>query len=509
MDDAELVTEHSISLTDLTPEMEYHFQVTSDDGVNGPVSSGDLTFTASAVLIITDVQATAMSTTEAIVTWTTNDAADSSVAYGLTAEYELGSVDDAELVTEHSIGLVDLIPGTEYHFQVTSDDGVNEPVASADLTFTTPAVLLISDVQATVLSATEVLVSWNTDRPADSAVDFGLTAEHEVGSVTDDELLTWHELTLTDLVPDTVYHFQVTSVDELGVSASSADATFDTTVSNIVSDDFSSCTLDTDLWTLVDPVGDATIELAGPYSGHGWLSMSVPDGVDHDAWVPVNRAARVMQSVNNADFEVEVKFESELGLQYQDQGIIVEQDPTNFVRFDFYSTNSNTHVFAATVINATVVHTANSVMSGSGDLYLRVKREGDTWTQSYSDDGVDWTTVAIFDRSLTVTAIGPYVASAIGSSSPGHTAHVDYFFNTADPVIPEDGSTNALPGDYNNDCAVDLDDLALFVPCLNGPEQPAPADGCMPAQFDAADFELDLDVDILDYAVLQLEVGVW
>ncbi len=237
VDDVELVTEHAIMLTDLTPETEYHFQITSDDGENEPASSDDLTFTTPATLTISDVQATALSATEALVTWTTNNAADSSVAYGLTAEYELGSVDDVELVTEHAITLTDLVPETEYHVQVTSSDGVDEPASSDDLTFITPAALLeISDVQATALSATEVIVTWASNDPSDSSVAYGLTAEYELGSVDDAELVTEHSIALTDLTPETEYHFQVTSDDGVREPASSGDLTVTTPAPLVISD---------------------------------------------------------------------------------------------------------------------------------------------------------------------------------------------------------------------------------------------------------------------------------
>jgi len=72
-------------------------------------------------------------------------------------------------------------------------------------------------------------------------------------------------------------------------------------------------------------------------------------------------------------------------------------------------------------------------------LYMRVKREGDQWTQSYGYDGVGWTTPVTFTRPLTVTKAGTYAGNAIGTSSPAHTAYIDYFFNTASPIVPEDG----------------------------------------------------------------------
>jgi len=66
-----------------------------------------------------------------------------------------------------------------------------------------------------------------------------------------------------------------------------------------------------------------------------------------------------------------------------------------------------------------------------------VKREGDLWTLSYSLDGSVWTTAVSFAHSMTVTAVGPYAGNS-GDTPPAHTGLIDYFFNTASPIVPED-----------------------------------------------------------------------
>jgi predicted CXXCH cytochrome family protein len=53
------------------------------------------------------------------------------------------------------------------------------------------------------------------------------------------------------------------------------------------------------------------------------------------------------------------------------------------------------------------------------------------------------------------------------------------------------------------DCAVDLVDVTLFVGCLGGPEVTTVA-GCDPANFPRADTTGDGDVDLADFAILQL-----
>jgi hypothetical protein len=55
-----------------------------------------------------------------------------------------------------------------------------------------------------------------------------------------------------------------------------------------------------------------------------------------------------------------------------------------------------------------------------------------------------------------------------------------------------------LPGDYDVDGDVDLDDYGRFAGCITGPENGGPAAGC-----DLFDFDTDNDVDHQDFGVFQ------
>ena len=204
------------------------------------------------------------------------------------------------------------------------------------------------------------------------------------------------------------------------------------------SDDFNACSLNTGLWTFTDPLSDATVEATGYH-----VEISVPAGNSHDPWV-VNNAARIMQPADNTDFEIEVKFDSALSDAYQEQGIFVEEDSNRFLRFDFYSDGSNTSIFAASFSGGSGLGQINSVIAGTNvaPMWLRVKREGDQWTESYSFDGLNWTPSGTFTYALTVNSVGVFAGNDGDpeSSTPAHTAQVDYFFNTASPITPEDAN---------------------------------------------------------------------
>ena len=307
--------------------------------------------------------------------------------------------------------------------------------------------------------STTAVITWQTDEPATSQVDYGLTNAY--GSMVEElALVTGHSITLANLAGDTEYHYQITSVDQSSNPASSLDLSFTTNSdpSGITSDDFSSTLLNTSLWTVEDPLMDADVSVNGTQ-----LLISVPGGTSHDVWSSGNFAPRVMQPADDADFGIEVKFESALGQKYQMQGLLVEESPGNFLRFDFFSDGSSTRVFAAIFSSGIPSVKFNKAVTLSAPYYMRVDRVGNNWTQSYSADGVNWTTAASFTHALAVSAVGVFAGNA-GSNAPAFTGVADYFFNTASPIVPEDGGgdTYVLQVSVSGSGAVTLDPDKVF-----------------------------------------------
>jgi len=314
---------------------------------------------------------------------------------------------------------------------------------------------MISDIRVTP-GETTAMITWTTDEPATSRVDYGESPSYG-NSVDDSALVTEHVINLTGLISRTLYHYQITSEDGNGNATHSTDLTFTTasTPASIVSDDFNTCDLNPGLWTFIDPyegdpLGKATLAMTGTHTQDAWLSISVPAGTSHDVWDTGNQAPRIRQPVNDTDFEIEVKFESPLTQTFQMQGVLVEQDSDDFLRLDFHSWYSDTRLFAAIFepgssdpLSPTVKYNQRITDTNVAPLYMRVKREGDLWTQFYSYDEVSWTPSVSFTHPLTVTAVGAFVGND-GGSSPAHTAYIDYFFNTASPIVPEDGDRNTL-----------------------------------------------------------------
>jgi len=134
-------------LPNLPEGTRYYFAVVAYDaaraeGVPSPEASG-------LVLTISGVPTASVVSRSAVISWQTNKASDQQVLYGTTATYEMSTLLDPNLTLSHSQTLTNLLPETTYHYRVKSSDAGGSVAQSADLTFTTPAEVLISALSPT------------------------------------------------------------------------------------------------------------------------------------------------------------------------------------------------------------------------------------------------------------------------------------------------------------------------------------------------------------------------
>ncbi|MGF1491710.1 MAG: glycosyl hydrolase family 28-related protein, partial [Microcoleaceae cyanobacterium] len=211
------------------------------------------------------------------------------------------------------------------------------------------------------------------------------------------------------------------------------------------SDDFNRSAL-APYWAFANPLGDGSYALNTAATGDAVLELSVPAGTDHNLWYTDRDAVRVMQPVQDDDFEAEVKFVSEPSQRFQIQGILVEQDDNNWIRFDTFHDGQVLDVFAAVTTDGQsrgLINVGN--VSFDEASHLQVSRTGDEWTLSYSGNGEDWVTAGSFVSDLIPTSIGPFAGNS--GSAPAFDAQVDYFFNSATPILPEDDSNGISVSD--------------------------------------------------------------
>lgn len=206
-------------------------------------------------------------------------------------------------------------------------------------------------------------------------------------------------------------------------------------VNSPVSDDFNACDLNSNVWTFVDPLNDASYLVNGEQ-----LRISVPGGTSHNIWTDGNKSVRMMQPTQNGPFEIIVKFDSLLTSRYQMQGILVQKDDQNFLRFETHHDGTGVRIFAAEFTNGVPKTKILDFAVAATPPYLRVTRVDGLWSFSYSSNGTTWKSAGSFEHDLTVTSTGVFAANhaRTGELAPAFTALVDYYFNSLSPIVPED-----------------------------------------------------------------------
>ncbi len=177
-------TDHTITLTALSPSTLYHFRAgATDESGNGPTWSADATFTTAARPDTTPPSLVSLTVAtgrdHAWVNCTTDEPSYVSVEYGQTAAYGL-TLESTEAHTEHRLLLDELAAETEYHYRLVIDDTAASPntLVTDDQTFTTTNTnySLPRLVTLSVLPGSDhVRFSWSTEPATGYRLQFGPT----------------------------------------------------------------------------------------------------------------------------------------------------------------------------------------------------------------------------------------------------------------------------------------------------------------------------------------------
>ncbi len=225
------VTEHSMPLTDLTPETTYQLTVSSTDANgNGPTLSAPISFTT---LAEEDTQAPAfigapliqnITHQSVVIRWQTDEPSTTRLALGTSAD-QLERIETKNgLRTSHNLAVTGLEPETVYYYQVQTQDAAGNLLTSEIDWFKTKQrghqgdPHFMRDVTVEQISDSRITVSWVTDVNADGrlvCVGDGATLE-----TSHNKRSKKHRLTLTGLTPNTQYDCTVYSTDHHGFTAS-------------------------------------------------------------------------------------------------------------------------------------------------------------------------------------------------------------------------------------------------------------------------------------------------
>ncbi len=212
----------------------YYFAVTAYDS-SGYESGYSNEVRADINVVISAVNTPIILSNGATISWQTDVASDSQVDYGMTASYGSSTALNSNMVTSHWQSLTGLAAGTTYHYQVKSKTATSSLTTSGDFVFTTltdtvaaAAPPVISSVASSGITESVATISWTTDKPSDSQIDYGLTTSYGTTTALDPSLVTSHVKSLAGLAPNTIYHYRVRSKDAAGIAAISGDFTFRT-----------------------------------------------------------------------------------------------------------------------------------------------------------------------------------------------------------------------------------------------------------------------------------------
>ena len=177
------------------------------------------------------------------------------------------------------IGAIDYFFSTDN--PIVPEDGESGPD-------TTPPSVSNVTTQVGSPHAQAVTVSWQTDEPSTTRVDWGFNTGYGAGPLVVNTAVTDHVAVIEPLICGSTYDFQVSSNDASGNTGTSPNLNFTTPdcPAAAFSDNFDEPELD-DRWWLDDPRGDGTIEFPG-----GLASLTVPGAARHDLTRNQNTALR-------------------------------------------------------------------------------------------------------------------------------------------------------------------------------------------------------------------------
>ncbi len=228
------VTNHKVSLSNLSPGTTYYYKVkwTDEDGNTG--MSEEFQLTTAPAPTISDPKAKSVSLNTAALEYTAKGASSVKIYYGTTAGF--GGLKESQTSTVEStyVTVLDgLQDGTKYFYKISAVDTEGSEYSGNTLTFTTVAKPKISEVRLQQLpdsAQPSVEVTWSTNTETSSIVSY---YPSDRPAESRDEVAVAlvsgpHKLILRGLLPQTEYVLIVKGRDRMGNEAESDPQRFTT-----------------------------------------------------------------------------------------------------------------------------------------------------------------------------------------------------------------------------------------------------------------------------------------
>lgn len=230
-------TTYTAELSGLLDGTKYYYKINTFDSDNSEYEGTTLDFSTLPRPKISGVKLeqvvnTAQSTIR--VSWNTNTEVSSVITYYPVSDVSV-SRDEIKIALEkgqHTMMLRGLSPETNYVLIVKGRDKLGNEAASDSQKFTTatdtrpPQILDFKIITGTIPPVgfvageiySQLIITWNTDEPATSQVEFGQGTGTNYSQKTqeDGNLTTNHTVIISKLTPSQVYHLRVISKDKAG-----------------------------------------------------------------------------------------------------------------------------------------------------------------------------------------------------------------------------------------------------------------------------------------------------
>jgi len=144
-------------------------------------------------------------------------------ADNITFDFAAGSTLESNVILDDGLG-TDILSGVYNSRYTVAGDGDGDGAGAGDLTPPT-----ISSISVSSITNSSAVITWATNEPADSQIEYGKTASYDSQTTLDSNLVTSHSMTLSGLSQGTIYHYRIKSKDAAGNLATTGDRTFTTT----------------------------------------------------------------------------------------------------------------------------------------------------------------------------------------------------------------------------------------------------------------------------------------
>jgi peptidoglycan hydrolase-like protein with peptidoglycan-binding domain/phosphodiesterase/alkaline phosphatase D-like protein len=242
--DTDFALTDEANLTGLTPNTTYHYKIRSSDEVGNVAYSNDNTFTTGAAPlppdttppVISGVAQESVASYDTTMVWSTDELATSSIRYGTSTNYGMVLPIDASAGLIHSGTIADLSAATTYDYCIDATDLAGNVASSCGYSFTTAAAPVVPDTTLPVISlivtapvaTSTATVTWTTNELANTQIEYGTSTSYGFTSPLNTSFALTHSESLSNLFPNTTYHYRVISADGAGNLATSTDETFTT-----------------------------------------------------------------------------------------------------------------------------------------------------------------------------------------------------------------------------------------------------------------------------------------